>query len=90
MSSLHNQTPICVPCRANYFCQRNGVKVRLGENAIIDTDLYECPGCHHQIIKGFANQPVKRFGEHSELFAAWDLALGPAVMAAPHMNEVYA
>ncbi len=60
MTELDQDTPICVPCQRNYRCERNGVWVRLGPNAIIDADMYECPGCRHRLITGFARQCVER------------------------------
>ena len=88
--SLHSQTPICVQCVRNYDCQRNGVKVRLQEDVIIDADLYECPSCAHQIVRGFATEAVDPYGDYPAVYASWDKALGTAVIGAPHMNEVYA
>ncbi|KKL54173.1 hypothetical protein LCGC14_2268080 [marine sediment metagenome] len=57
---LSQHTPICVPCQRNYRCERNGIFVRLGPDAIIDADLYQCPGCGHQIVRGFARRDVSR------------------------------
>ncbi len=78
--ALHDRTPICVPCQRNYRCERNGILVRLGPDAIISSDMYQCPGCEHQVLKGFASQPVERYGPHRELFEAEDAAMGGATI----------
>lgn len=77
---LSQHTPICVPCQRNYRCERNGILVRLGPDAIISSDMYQCPGCEHQVLKGFAAQPVERYGPHRELFEAEDAAMGGATI----------
>jgi hypothetical protein len=77
---LDHHTPICVPCRRNYRCQLNGILVRLGPRAIIDADLYECPACGHQIVRGFARQAVEPHGPYKEIFAAQDTRMGAATI----------
>ena len=79
--SLHDGTPICVPCQRNYRCERNGILVRLGPDAIISTDMYQCPGCGHQVLKGFAPRAVERYGgPYRDLFEAQDRAMGDAAI----------
>jgi hypothetical protein len=78
---LSQHTPICVPCRRNYRCERNGIFVRLGPDAIIDADLYECPGCGHQIVRGFAARAVERYGgSYQTVFANQDATMGDATI----------
>jgi hypothetical protein len=78
---LSQHTPICVPCQRNYRCERNGILVRLGPNAIIDADLYECPSCEHQIVRGFAATAVERHGGSYEVvFANQDSIMGDATI----------
>lgn len=77
---LSQHTPICVPCRRNYRCQLNGVLVRLGPDAIIDADLYQCPGCGHQIVRGFARKAGERHGLNKAVFDACDPRMGDATI----------
>jgi DNA-directed RNA polymerase subunit RPC12/RpoP len=81
MRELNHYTPICVPCQRNYRCERNGIFVRLGQNAIIDADLYECPSCGHQIVRGFALRPVERhWGSYQAVFVTQDNLMGDATI----------
>jgi hypothetical protein len=77
---LSQHTPICVPCQRNYRCELNGILVRLGPDAIIDADLYQCPGCGHQIVKGFARQAGERHGLYQASFDTCDPLMGDAAI----------
>ncbi len=80
---LSQHTPICVPCQRNYRCERNGIFVRLGPDAIIDADLYECPGCGHQIVRGFARKAVERHDsdpKYREVFGIESTLMGAATI----------
>lgn len=78
--ALSQRTPICVACRRNYRCERNGILVRLGPDAIISADMYQCTGCGHLIIRGFAPSPVEPHGPYQTLFEAQDAAMGDATI----------
>ena len=73
MNELYSDTPICVPCQRNYRCERNGVWVRLGGEAIIDADMYECPGCGHRLIRGFAHRSVERYDPDGRYRKVWGI-----------------
>lgn len=77
---LHQRTPICLPCRRNYRCLLNGILVRLGPDAIIDADLYQCPACGHQIVRGFACVAGERYGPHKDQFAMNNIRMGDATI----------
>lgn len=78
---LSQRMPICVPCQRNYRCERNGILVRLGPDAIIDADLYKCPGCGHQVVRGFARQAAERHGgSYQTMFDAEDAIMGDAAI----------
>lgn len=54
--------PVCVGCQAEYRCAANGIAVneQCGEGMyrIWMADLWQCPGCGHSIVSGFARAPV--------------------------------
>ena len=77
---LSQHTPVCVPCERNYRCELNGILVRLGPDAITAADLYKCPGCGHQIVKGFAREPGERYGLNQAVFGACDPLMGDATI----------
>jgi len=80
---LSRHTPICVPCQRNYRCEMNGIWVRLGPDAIVDADLYRCPGCGHQIVKGFAARYRSRYEPDEDdrrIFAREDELMGAATI----------
>ena len=77
---LSQHTPVCVPCERNYRCELNGILMRLGPDAVIDADLYQCPGCGHQIVKGFAREAIERYGPHQAQFEASDARMENAVI----------
>ena len=55
--------------------------MRLGPDAIIDADLYECPGCGHQVVRGFARQAAERHGgSYRAMFDAEDAIMGDAAI----------
>ncbi len=60
-NAMRRGVPICVRCERNYRCERNGVWVRIGPDAIVSADMYECPNCKHRIISGFAAKPTSRW-----------------------------
>lgn len=87
---LHN-TPICVPCQRNYRCERNGVWVRLGLDGIIDADMYECPGCGHRIVRGFAQRPVERHDPnegHRKIWGIQSALMGSATITDNNGNPI--
>ncbi len=45
-------TPVCIPCRVETRCIKNGASLVFGENWVYDSDLYRCPECGHQIAIG--------------------------------------
>lgn len=78
---MNQHTPICVHCCCNYQCERNGILVRLSPDAIISTDMYQCPNCGNRILSGFAHTPAERsFGSYQGLFEAQDEAMGTATI----------
>lgn len=56
--------PICVKCQTELRPLENGIAVidmawqSPKPAAVIQADLYECPGCKAQIVSGFAEQPL--------------------------------
>lgn len=91
--NLSHYQPVCVRCLSNYTCKRNEILVRLSQNRIVAGDLWECPGCGHQLATGFALDYADRYGR-PHLFDVWDkglAGLGPnVVIGAPYKGEVYA
>ena len=79
-TELSQHTPVCVPCERNYRCELNGILVRLGPDATIDADLYKCPGCGHQIVRGFAREAIERYGPHQAQFEASDARMENATI----------
>ena len=52
-------TPICVPCRREMRCRKNGYFFGdYGNAAIWSGDLYECEGCKAQVVAGVGREPV--------------------------------
>ncbi len=47
--------PICVKCKKEYRVEKNGVFVLDTDNTLYSGDLWKCPICQHEIIKGFGN-----------------------------------
>lgn len=50
--------PICVPCRVEMRCEKNGVLVNDPQVGYLDAtywhgDKYKCPACGHEIVTGF-------------------------------------
>ena len=44
---------VCLPCQIEYRCKRNGVLLVTMDAAPVEAymaDVWECPGCGHQII----------------------------------------
>ncbi len=80
MSSLSQHTPICVPCQLNYRCELNGVLVRLDPDTITAADLYQCPSCGHQIVRGFAQRAMERHGLHQAMFVLAEAVMGLATI----------
>lgn len=60
---------VCVPCQRQYRVVKSGnYVVDMFQHPpepykILNGDRWECPGCGHQIIAGFAQQPL---AEHFE------------------------
>jgi len=63
--------PVCIKCQKEYKVKKSGVITELmttfgGKPAsfeLYDSDLWECPGCGHQIIGGFGQ---KALAQHFE------------------------
>lgn len=53
--------PICVKCQVEYRPKTNGINVELmadfGSFELYKADKVECPGCGHQIITGYGDEP---------------------------------
>jgi hypothetical protein len=64
--------PVCVKCHKEFRVEKNGVIAQ--ENTgpdgnpykIWSADLWECPGCHIQILSGYGLKPLKQY--HDEDF----------------------
>ena len=61
--------PVCPPCQVEMRPERNGVGLLdyadFGPYQLWDTDLWECPKCHHQIVIGFGDSPMYSHWESS-------------------------
>ena len=58
--------PICVECRVEYACDKNAVLIndpaaRGFPATYWYADMWECPGCKHQVIVGRGNALESRF-----------------------------
>lgn len=41
---------ICVPCRKEYVCDKNGVGIDFGNGHVYPADRFKCPNCGHEIL----------------------------------------
>ena len=60
--------PICVPCRIEYQCKKNGFLVRDPEcsgspSTYWSGDLYACGGCGSEIVVGIRGSMDSNLGE---------------------------
>lgn len=59
--------PVCAACQLEMRPERIGVGLldmaAFGPYHLWDADLYECPGCGHQIVAGFGDNPISRHFE---------------------------
>lgn len=88
--TLHAHTPICGRCATNMVPKRNGVTVRLTNDALVDGDLMECPLCFTRVVVGFASERIERHGRHSEMFDAENAKMGDATIKDLSRREVFA
>lgn len=51
--------PVCVPCKARMTVTKNEVYVRYTDTSVQAGDLWECPICCHQIVRGLAFEPMQ-------------------------------
>ena len=56
--------PVCAKCKVEYFVKKQGVYV-VSMYKIYHADLWECPGCGHQIIGGFGDGALAEHYESS-------------------------
>ena len=63
--------PVCVPCAREMRCKKNDYLVSDREPAcyVWAGDMFECEGCGHQVVVGWAKEPV-RWG-HEDGFAEY-------------------
>ena len=63
--------PVCAKCKVEYFVKKQGVYVVSMFSSpplpykIYHADLWECPGCGHQIIGGFGDGALAEHYESS-------------------------
>jgi hypothetical protein len=54
--------PVCVPCKAEYWCIKNEATVEQTAGGrpykLWSGDLWQCPGCDHKLVIGFASRPL--------------------------------
>lgn len=57
----HIPAAICVPCAREYRPKKNGFEVLMLTRGKpyyqVSSDMWECPGCGHQICIGFGQAP---------------------------------
>jgi len=54
---------VCVDCRKEMKCEKNGVGARFGESHVYPGDLYVCPECGKKIVltnKESVHDPEKK------------------------------
>lgn len=53
---------VCSNCQVEFKSSKNGVEVvdytSFGPYKIWEADEWECPGCHTEVITGFADRPI--------------------------------
>ena len=80
MKEKTTMQPICVPCKAEMYCSKNGVVVvccfqdSRRPYSLTSADEYCCSTCDVKVIVGFAEQP---YAEHYEEDFAQMLAAIP-------------
>ena len=59
--------PVCVRCQVGYQIAKSGVYLIEMFNdppepyKLWNADLWQCPICNHQIVRGFGNEAVQHF-----------------------------
>ena len=58
---------ICVKCKKEMRCKKNGIIVRYGESHCYASDKYKCPSCGNEILACNTNnfQCIKEIKEES-------------------------
>ena len=55
---MTDMRPVCLPCKTRMSVEKNDVLVKYTDNSIQAGDLYQCPACSHEVILGFALEPM--------------------------------
>lgn len=66
--------PLCVECKKEYQAKKYGVKVQVAEGKILRGDLFECPGCGHQLLANFGSPMSYRLAKKTEPDIIMDLS----------------
>ena len=48
--------PVCAPCKREFKCDKNSVRVDYGDSQFRSADRYVCPGCGTKIVVGFCRE----------------------------------
>lgn len=55
--------PVCLTCKVEYTCWKNGVLAKVGHNTLRSGDQWKCPVCGHEIIAGWGKDSFRASDE---------------------------